>query len=100
MLVAGEHWAGPTCRGSLTLKTLTSLKKESWPFFLGDNSVWSFASVSSLSDYSIWRSSRLFSPCDHSISSIRVHRPERLVSLRKHGQEEPRLLNLRRQGID
>ena len=39
-----------------TLKTLTSLNKEVWPFFLGDNSIWSFPSVSSLSDYSIWRS--------------------------------------------
>ena len=26
------------------------------PFFLRDNSIWSFPSVSSLSDYSIWRS--------------------------------------------
>ena len=26
------------------------------PFFLSDNSIWSFPSVSSLSDYSIWRS--------------------------------------------
>ena len=24
------------------LKTLTSLNKEVWPFFLGDNSIWSF----------------------------------------------------------
>ena len=39
-----------------TLKTLTSLNKEARPFFLGDNSIWSFPSVSSLSDYSIWRS--------------------------------------------
>ena len=30
------------------------------PFFLGDNSTWSFPSVSSLSDYSIWRSWKLF----------------------------------------
>ena len=39
-----------------TLKTLTSLNKEVRPFFLGDNSIWSFPSVSSLSDYSTWRS--------------------------------------------
>ena len=39
-----------------TLKTLTSLNKGVRPFFLGDNSIWSFPSVSSLSDYSIWRS--------------------------------------------
>ena len=39
-----------------TLKPLTSLNKEVRPFFLGDNSIWSFPSVSSLSDYSIWRS--------------------------------------------
>ena len=32
---------------------LTSLNKEVRPFFLGDNSIWSFPSVSSLSDYSI-----------------------------------------------
>ena len=36
-----------------TLKTLTSLNKEVRPFFLGDNSIWSFPSVSSLGDYSI-----------------------------------------------
>ena len=29
-----------------TLKTLTSLNKEVRPFFLGDNSIWSFSSVS------------------------------------------------------
>ena len=39
------------------LKTVTSLNKESeWPFFLGDKSIWSVPSVSSLSDYSIWSS--------------------------------------------
>ena len=41
-----------------TLKTLTSLNKEVRPFFLGDNGIWSFPSVSSLSEYSIWRSLR------------------------------------------
>ena len=35
------------------LKTLTSLNKEVRPFFLGENSIWSYPSVSSLSDYSI-----------------------------------------------
>ena len=40
----------------VTLKTPTSLNKEVRPFFLGDNSIWSFPSVSSLSDYSTWRS--------------------------------------------
>ena len=39
-----------------TLKTLTSLNEEVRPFFLSDNSIWSFLSGSSLSDYSIWRS--------------------------------------------
>ena len=39
------------------LENLTSLNKEVRPFFLSDNSIWSFPSVSSLSDYSIWRSS-------------------------------------------
>ena len=37
------------------LKALTSLNKEVRLFFLSDNSIWSLPSVSSLSDYSIWR---------------------------------------------
>ena len=37
------------------LRALTSLNKEVRPLFLGDNSIWSFPSVSSLSDYSISR---------------------------------------------
>ena len=49
------------CVVSVSLKTLTSLNKEVRPFFLGDNSIWSFPCVSSLSsDYSISRSSRSF----------------------------------------
>ena len=40
---------------TLSLKTLTSSKMEVRPFFLGDNRIWSFPSVSSLRDYSIWR---------------------------------------------
>ena len=36
-----------------TLRTLTPLNKESRPFFLGDSSIWSFTSVSSLSNYSV-----------------------------------------------
>ena len=44
----------------VSLKTLTSLNKEVRPFFLSDNSIWSLPSVSSLSDYSIWSSWRLF----------------------------------------
>ena len=43
-----------------TLKTLPSLNKEVRQFFLGDKGIWSFPSVSSLSDYSTWRSWRLF----------------------------------------
>ena len=43
-------------RNTQTLKTLTSLSKGVRSFFLGDDSIWSFPSVSSLSDYSIWRS--------------------------------------------
>ena len=46
------------CRDGL--ETLTSLNKEVRPFVLGDNSIWSFPSVSPFSDYSIWRSWRLF----------------------------------------
>ena len=79
-----------------TLKTLTSLNKEVRAFFLSDNSIWSLPSVSSLSDYSIWRSWRLFYPCDHSTWSIWVDCPQMLLSLRKNGQEESGLLNLRR----
>ena len=41
---------------ALALKTITSLNKEVRPFFLSDNSIWSFPSASSRSDYSIWRS--------------------------------------------
>ena len=40
--------------GGETLKTLTSLTKEVRPFFQSDNSIWSFHSFSSLSDYSIY----------------------------------------------
>ena len=42
--------------GVTPLKALTSLSKEVRPFFLGDDRIWSFHSVSSPSDYSIWRS--------------------------------------------
>ena len=66
-----------------SLKILTSLNKEVRPFFLGDNSIWSFPSVYSLSDYSIWRFRSLFYLCDHSIWSIWVHCPQILSSLRK-----------------
>ena len=78
---------GALPRGTLSLKTLTSLNKEVRPFFLSDNSIWSLPSVSSLSDYSIWSSWRLFYPCDHSIWSIWVHCPQILLSLRKKGNE-------------
>ena len=44
------------CACVYALKTLTSLYKKVRPLFLSDNSIWSFPSVSSLSDYSIWRS--------------------------------------------
>ena len=42
------------------LKTLTSLNEEARPFCLSNNSIWSYPSVSSLSDYHIWRSWRRF----------------------------------------
>ena len=61
------------------LKTLTSLNKESRPFFLGHNSIWSCPSLSYLSDYSIRRSWRLSYPCDHSV----LEHPKILVSLRE-----------------
>ena len=78
---------GVESRGSLTLKTLTSLNKEVRPFFLCDNSIWSFPSLSFLSDYSTWRFLRLFYPCDHSIWGIWVHCPQILLSLREKGNE-------------
>ena len=40
---------GPAMGFTVTLKTPTSLNKEVRPFFLSDNSIWSFPSVSSLS---------------------------------------------------
>ena len=53
-----QHLGQPTQghEGTSFLKTLTSLNKEVRPFSLSDNSIWSFPSVSSLSDHSIWRS--------------------------------------------
>ena len=48
-----EAFTSPTQK---QMETLTSLNKEVRPFSLGDNSIWSFPPVSSLSDYSIWRS--------------------------------------------
>ena len=59
--IAKIHIQTPLHQERPSLKTLTSLNKEVRPFFLGDNSIWSFPSVSSLSDYSIWRSWKLFS---------------------------------------
>ena len=38
-----------------SLETLTSLNKEVRPFFPSDNGIWSYPSVSSLSDHSTWR---------------------------------------------
>ena len=61
----GLHVPSPPPLSSL--KTLTSLNKEVRPFFLSDNSIWSLPSVSSLSDYGIPKSWRLFYPSDHSI---------------------------------
>ena len=61
------------------LKTLTSLNKEVWPSFLSDNSIGVFPLFLPLSDYSIWRSYRIFEPCDHSIWSIWVHSPQILL---------------------
>ena len=49
-----EEHSVDQCRSRL--KTLTSLNKEVRPLFLSDNSIWSYPSLSSLSDYSIWRS--------------------------------------------
>ena len=43
-------------RGMGPLENPNSFNKESRLFFLSDSSIWSFPSVSSLSDYSMWRS--------------------------------------------
>ena len=88
-------------KGTFRFNKITDFDRCAWYiqfrlFFLSDNSIWSYPSVSSLSDYSIWRSWRLFYTCDHSIWSIWVHCPQILLSLRKNGQEESRLLSLRR----
>ena len=48
-------WGTPFAQSFLEYP-VTSLNKEVRPFFLSDNSIWSFPSVSSISDYSIWRS--------------------------------------------
>ena len=56
MLVFAKDKNRKTVQIVKTLKTLTSLNKEVRLFFLGDHSIWSLPSVSSLSDYSIWRS--------------------------------------------
>ena len=53
-------WKTPENPLKIPLKTPTSLNKEVRLFSLSDNSTWSFPSVSSPSDYSIWRSWRLF----------------------------------------
>ena len=50
----------PEFRLLAALEALTPLNKEVGSFFVGDNSIWNFPSVSSLSDHSIWRSWRLF----------------------------------------
>ena len=72
-------WAAGELRAAdpRTLKPLTFLDKE-------------------VSDHSIWRYWKLFWSCDQSIWSIWVRCPQILVSLRTNGQEEPRLLSLRR----
>ena len=56
-----------------SLKTLTSLNKEVRPFFLGDNSIWSFPSVCNLS-----LAIKAFGAFQFSVPKI-------LLSLRKYG---------------
>ena len=49
LFATGGRISCDTCdRIPTTLKTLTSLSQECRPFFLGDNSIWSFPIVSSL----------------------------------------------------
>ena len=81
------------------LKTLTSLNKEGRPFFLSDNSISSYPSVSSLSDYCIGCPEGYFSLAIIAFGAFGCPCPQILLSLRKHGQEESRLLNLRRLGF-
>ena len=74
---------------SCSWKTLTSVKKEFGPSFLGSNSIWSFLS-------GFPSAITAFRGPDHSIWGIWVHRPQILLSLGQNGQEESRLLNLGR----
>ena len=46
--VFGINFANISSWSVRSLKTLTSLNKDSRPFFLGDDSIWRFPSVSSL----------------------------------------------------
>ena len=82
-----------TCDLSLiALKTLTSLKKESRPFFLGDDSIWSLPSVSSLSDCSIWRSGAYFRLAMIAFGAFQFIVPKYYYRLGKMEVKESRLL--------
>ena len=72
-----------------TLKTLTSLNKEVRPFFLSDNRIWSFPSVSSLSDYSI---SSYFSLATIAIGAFQCIIPKHYDRLGKMEFKESSLL--------
>ena len=78
-----------------TLKSLTSSNKESRPFFLGDKSIWSCPSVSSLSDCSIWRSEGYCSLAFKAFGAFEFTVPQFDYRLGKMQNKESRLLNLR-----
>ena len=74
------------------MKTLTSLNKEVRPFFLSDNSIGSYPSVSSLSDSSIWGPEGYFSLAIIAFGAFEVIVPKYYCRLEKRGMKESRLL--------
>ena len=66
-----------------SLKTLTSLNKEVRPFFLGDNSIWSFPSCSSLAITAFGGAEGYFNLAIIALRAILVHGPQILLSLWK-----------------
>ena len=81
---------------ALTLKTLTSLNKEVRPFFLSDNSICVIPLFLPLAITAFGGSEGYFNLAIIAFGAFQSPCPQILVSLRKNGQEESRLLNLRR----
>ena len=79
-----------------TLKTLTSLNKEVRLFLLSDNSIWNIPFVSSLGDYSIWRSWSYSSLAIIAFGAFAFIVSKYYYRLGKMEFKESSLLNLRR----